>query len=260
MLLLLFVFLRVDAADASPLRVFVSWPGYNYEPFYAWDEGNQSFTGIDPEIIDLLLKSANREYKYVFPRTTTNTPRMEVLERRVADISIRSFSITKDRAERVDFTSPYFTDGLSLIVRKDSGIKGIDDLKDKKVLASINTTGYLYAKKHAIAKDIVTDVPSANLSSPIALLVDGRVDAYINDRSNLKVLASQNEELMVLDETLNSESWGIAVKRGNTELFKVLKDQLKVHIANGNIKKIFDKHKVPYYLLETAKKTVGAVP
>jgi putative glutamine transport system substrate-binding protein len=52
----------------------------------------------------------------------------------VTDMVLSQLTITPDRAEQVDFSIPYWVTREGILVRKESGIKGFDDLKGKRIV------------------------------------------------------------------------------------------------------------------------------
>ena len=77
--LLLISFILLSACESKDkIRVFISWKGTSDMPIYSWNNDRSTFTGSDPEIIELLLNDANIDFKYVFPETKTAYTREEV--------------------------------------------------------------------------------------------------------------------------------------------------------------------------------------
>ena len=97
------------------------------------------------------------------------------------DLIISGFTISEERAKRVDFSDPYYRCSLTYLVKKEHAqeLAKIESLKDKTVCTQIGTTGAMYIEKA---------LPGINLkqfNSPaesyIELQNDGCV-ATLNDR------------------------------------------------------------------------------
>ena len=58
-------------------------------------------------------------------------------------------TITEERKKEVDFTDVYFDAGQSLLVKKGSSIKSIDDLKGKTVIATKGSTSAINIREKA---------------------------------------------------------------------------------------------------------------
>ena len=153
-------------------------------------------------------------------------------------------SITEERAKRVDFTTPYYTTGLSILVRKtDAGtLKTMKDLEGKRIAVQIGTTGAEKAKSIANAK-----VVSFNTTSDAFMdLAQGGCDAVILDRPVIAYFL-KNQPRAAKRVTLqpgveDAADFGFAVKKGNAELLQKLNAGLKAVNDSGEGKKIFEKY------------------
>lgn len=86
-------------------------------------------------------------------------------------------SVTEERAEKYDFTTPYAYNRTAIIVRADeTGIDGFEDLAGK---ATANTISSAYAEIAERYGAMVTGVD--DLAQTLDLLLDGRIDATLND-------------------------------------------------------------------------------
>ena len=65
------------------------------------------------------------------------------------DIAISGFTITKERAQKVNFSEPYYDAGLGILITKNNSgeIKTKEDLKGKTICAQLGTSGAMYAEK-----------------------------------------------------------------------------------------------------------------
>ena len=68
------------------------------------------------------------ETKVEFKEVTSKT-RIPLLNNGEIDAIVATMTITEERKKEVDFTDVYFDAGQSLLVKKGSSIKSIDDLK-----------------------------------------------------------------------------------------------------------------------------------
>lgn len=156
------------------------------------------------------------------------------------DVIAAGMSINEERKAQVDFTDPYYKSGLTIIVKKDNNdIKGFSDLKGKKIAVQIGTTGMIEAQKIEGA-----EVKALNSSSDTFMeLKAGNVDAVINDRpvNDYYLVESKSEDLKRLDDSLTSEEYGFAMKKGNTELAEKINAALKTIKENGEYDKIYEK-------------------
>jgi ABC-type amino acid transport substrate-binding protein len=96
-----------------------------YAPFNYFDD-NDELTGFDVEIGMAVAEKLGVTYT---PITTDWSGIVEGLRSGRYDGIFGSMAITDEREEIVDFTDPYYYSGAQLIVRDDSKIEGVEDLK-----------------------------------------------------------------------------------------------------------------------------------
>ncbi len=156
------------------------------------------------------------------------------------DATISTMTITKERAEVVDFTRPYFKAGLAIAVQEsNTDITGFESLNGKRIAVQIGTTGEQEARK----------VPGADVrtfdNAPLALqeLANGNVDAVINDAPvTLYALKSgQVNGLKVVGQLLTEEYYGMATPKGSPNLER-LNSGLGTIIQNGKYREIYQKY------------------
>src|SRR5262249_47510703 len=55
------------------------------------------------------------------------------------DVAAAGMTITDERKQNLDFTTPYFDEVIALFVKKGSGIKSLDDVKSKNLTLGVQT-------------------------------------------------------------------------------------------------------------------------
>ena len=114
------------------------------------------------------------------------------------DFGLCSTTITGDRAVRIAFTRPYIDTGNSVIVRKDAGIKTIQELNDPKFTYAILNVPPAIER----AKLVLPNVKQLLLDSPSALFLavkTGRATAFNIDKPIADFYEHENDDLMRLD-------------------------------------------------------------
>ncbi len=114
------------------------------------------------------------------------------------DLGLCSTTITGDRAARIAFTRPYIDTGNSVIVRKDAGIKTIQELNDSKFTYAILNVPPAIER----AKIVLPNVKQLLLDSPSALFLavkTGRATAFNIDKPIADYYEHENSDLMRLD-------------------------------------------------------------
>ena len=96
-------------------------------PFCYTDEKGE-LVGFDIDIARLIAKSLLGDAKKVEFVVVNSEGRWPAVNSGRADIGIASTTVYPDRALRVAFTRPYIDSGVSILVRKDLGVKSLSEL------------------------------------------------------------------------------------------------------------------------------------
>lgn len=205
-----------------------------YPPFETKDDaGNPA--GIAVDFMDDFAKQYG--YDLVIENTAWDGL-IPSLQTGKADCVISSMTITPERAEVVDFSDPYAMAQLAILANANSGIDSIDDLNQpgKKVAVKTGSTGDVYATANLPEADIVR---LADESACVTEVVQGKADGFLYDQLTIyrNQAANPDTTTAVYIPFQNAESWGIAVKKGDTELL----DQLNEFIAQSKEDGEFDR-------------------
>lgn len=211
-----------------------------FAPFEYIDENSKELVGFDIDLIKAILDDQG----YAMDVTTMPFDGLiPALMTGDIDCALAGISINEKRLKRVDFSKPYYDSGLSILIDKKNieSIKTSKDLKGKTVCVQIGTTG----AKYAISKLEASEVVQFNTAPESYLeLVTGRCVAAINDKPvNDYYLASGKAFKAVhsLDEVLSSESYGIAIAKGNEKIKAIVDTGFENIKKNGEYDRIYDK-------------------
>ncbi len=158
------------------------------------------------------------------------------------DLIWNGFSITDERKETMDFTEPYLDNKMIIIVNEGSDIKTKADLAGKNVGIQDGSSAVDAVEKDDIHNDF-SSMPTYDTN--ILALSDlevGRIDAVVADQVVVKYYLSQNpdKKFVILDDDFDSEVYGVAAKKGNTELINKLQtafDELSEDGTSAEISK-----------------------
>jgi ABC-type amino acid transport substrate-binding protein len=186
------------------------------------------------------LKNPNIATKYV-PVTASN--RFEMLTNNSIDILCGATTKTLSRAELVDFTQLSFVTGASILSLESSGIKGIEDLKGKKVAVVKDTTTIISlekALKKAQSDAEIVAVSSA--SEGMEAVIKGKADAFSSDQIVLIGLALTTEskdKFSISQEIFSYEPFALAVRKNDSE-FRLIADRVLSELnRSGKISVIY---------------------
>ncbi|PLT35520.1 transporter substrate-binding domain-containing protein [Bacillus sp. V5-8f] len=195
--------------------------------------------GFDIDIAKQLAKEIlGDENKVEFKEVTSKT-RIPLLNNGDIDAIVATMTITEERKKEVDFTDVYFEAGQSLLVKKGSRIKGIADLKKgTKVLAVKGSTSAINIREKAPEAQVLE---FENYAEAFTALKSKQGDALTTDDAILYGMADEDPSYELVGGTFTEEPYGIAVKKGNTELVDALNDALKKLRDSGKYDEIHDK-------------------
>ena len=160
----------------------------------------------------------------------TGGNRIPFLNSEKIDIIWATMGYTEERAKVVDFSIPYFRSGVQLLTKKDSGIKGLDDLKGKKVITIKGTTGSQgLAELIPDAEQIKFDKTSEALQA----LRDDRGVAFAQDDILLFKLVQDNPDWIVVGDVFNPTDWGVGFRKGEDDIKGFVNESLTKMYESG---------------------------
>lgn len=196
------------------------------------------FDGIDIAIADLIAKDNGK---------TAEIQNMEfdslliALENGQVDAVIAGMSVDPERAEKVDFSIPYYKATQVMIVPENSTITKAEDMNGKKIAVIQGYTGENCVKKMGYEY-----VSFKKGTDAIMELVNGKADVVVIDSATASKYVSDNKGLKIVEDknAFDSEEYAIAVKKGNKELLDMINASLQELIDSGKISELGDKYSV----------------
>ena len=205
--------------------------GTNAEfPPFEYKEGT-GFAGIDVDLMRAIAEKMGLELEVedmAFESLTQSFGRIDVIA--------AGFTIDPTREATCDFSDTYFNATQTVILKADSTIATLEDLKGKKIGVQTGTTG---KDKAAEVTDAANITQYNNGSLAVEALVSGQIDAVIIDQNPAMAYKDQHgDSLKLLDE----EEYALAVKKGNKELLEAINQALKELKENGTFDQIVEKY------------------
>lgn len=134
------------------------------------------------------------------------------------DIGASGFTITAEREEVVDFSNPYWLSNQAVLVRKDARFKSLDDLFccGHKIGAQRGTTGADWVQSNLVDRGVdVKLVLYETYPEAVLDLVNGRLDAVVQDEPASQQSLAAYPVLRVLDILETDEYFGFLVASGD---------------------------------------------
>lgn len=195
-------------------------------------------SGFDIEIAKLLVADLciDPEGDGVNWEVTISDNREPFLEQGKVDLVLASYSITEDRRLKVGQAGPYLVTGQQLLVKADSDVDSIDDLKGKEVCSVTGSTSIERIDEKG-AKGVGFD----SYSECVAKVLDGTVEGMSTDGTILAGFAAENEgQLKVVGETFSEENIGVGYSKAEPEMCEWINGVLTDAFEDGGWAKAFE--------------------
>lgn len=171
--------------------------------------------------------------------------RVEYLQSGKVDIILANFTVTKERAEKVDFALPYMKVALGIVSPDNALITDVSQLNGKTLIVVKGTTAETYfGENHPEIKLLKFD----EYQEAYDALSDGRGDAFSTDNTEVLAWALQNKGFTVGVESVGSlDSIAPAVQKGNTQLLDWINDEIAALEPEQFFHKAFEETLAPVY-------------
>lgn len=205
------------------------------KPFGFIDEKGE-IAGYDADLARYIAQDLlnNRNAVKFVPVTPSN--RLIKLTTGEADIIIATMTITPQREEIVNFSIPYDSAGLGILVKSTSRISTITDLADQNVGVVWGTTA---------EKSMLGLVPTAHVigfksyREAYNALKQGQISALTSDDTILNGYAMEDSDIKLLPKRYTREPYGIAFRQGKGAT--KLKNALDLSITDLRQKNVLNK-------------------
>ena len=176
-----------------------------------------------------------KEQKLVEFTDVTPKTRGPLIDNDQLDIICATYTITDERKKSWDFSTPYRTDHVGILVKKVAGMKSMADLDGKVIGVSQGSTtkdlvGEMLKDQGVDATPSFQEFP--DYPSIKSALDAGNIDAFAMDRSTLKGYTTDDCKLLQPEIEFGAQDYGIATKKGS-DLSKTVDDTVNELLENG---------------------------
>lgn len=191
-----------------------------YPPF-EYKVGNE-FVGVDMDLaraiagkLGMKYEITDMEFEALIPSLTSNK----------IDIAISAITITEERRQVVDFSSPYYIANQVIIAKQDTKLKAdkIEDIVKYKVGAQNGTTGQLFIQDNLIDTKMMNVKNLKRYSTNIEAITDmlnGNIDFVIIDDSAAQGYG-KIKPLQIMFKIETNEEYGIALQKNSPYLERI---------------------------------------
>ena len=224
----LFILTGCDSnKEKLTLATEAGFPPYEYY-------NNGEIVGVDIEICKIIADRLNMEL--VIKDVYFDSIITEVKTGK-SDIGAAGISYTEERSKEVDFTIDYMESRQILIVKEGSSIKSPKDLYDEKIAVQLGSVGDSFLTENYPSVEVIRE---KKFLAAIQDLKDDKVDGVVMDEIPAKELI--DDSLVILDEELVVDHYGMVVKKGNRALLNKINMIIEELKESGQIDEIFLNH------------------
>lgn len=187
-----------------------------------------TYEGFEIEFAKAIATAIFNDPSKVQYRPLTSKERFTALQTGEIDVLIRTatHTLTRDTDLALNFTTPYFYDGQSFLVRKDSGVKSINDLDGATIAVLTGSTGEITLSDIMASRGLkYKPLLFESLDELKNAFFSGRADAWTSDKSSLAATAAtypNASQYMTLEATFSKEPLAMGVRHGDDEWFDLV--------------------------------------
>ena len=207
---------------------------------FSWEDSKtKKISGFDAAIAQALARyiiGGDDARSLLEIKQVTSDTRETVLVNGTVNAVVATYTITQERAEKIDFAGPYYASSQAILVKADNqDITGVDTLTGDVAVQS-NSSSAAAVKKYAPK---ATAKPFDTQAKCVAAVESGQVKAYVVDQSLLKSEVLSNDKVKIVGDTFAEDPYGIGLpKDSGAQAF--VNTFLKTIEADGTWKRIWD--------------------
>jgi len=182
-------------------------------------------SGVDVEIARWFARFAfGREQRVRFTCAPTAT-REPLLTTNRVDLVISTFSYSADRDTRIDFSRAYYKATGRLLVKNDSPVQSLNDIRGKRVAT---TGGSIYDRWMRRCFPSTEVIVVESVTSALLAFNQGRADAVMFDDTSLALVAATDRNAKMTPDLFLESPYGIGIKQGNVALKRWVDSRLEL--------------------------------
>jgi ABC-type amino acid transport substrate-binding protein len=170
---------------------------------YVWkNDKTGKYEGFEPEMLDQITKRLGiAKWDYVVTEWTTMIPGLKANR---WDIILSGMSVTQERIQGagIDYSNPYFLLYDYVMVKNDSPIKSLADLKGKTLAAPLGTLDALNGQIMVDAGKAGKLMAFNTFNEPFLALANKQVDAVILDQATFLGMKDEMPDLRTVGEPI----------------------------------------------------------
>ncbi|BET96190.1 glutamate/aspartate ABC transporter substrate-binding protein [Xenorhabdus taiwanensis] len=203
---------------------------------------SQDYSNLIVDAVKKTLDMPNLQVKLI-PITSQN--RIPLLQNGTFDFECGSTTNNVERQKQAAFSNTIFSVGTRLLTKKDSGIKGFDDLAGKNVVVTSGTTSEILLNKLNDEKQMKMRIISAkDHGDSFRTLESGRAVAFMMDDALLageRAKAKKPDQWIIVGKPQSEEAYGCMLRKDDLQFKKLIDNVIANTQTSGEAEKMFDR-------------------
>ncbi|MDO4546818.1 MAG: transporter substrate-binding domain-containing protein [Clostridia bacterium] len=249
-ILLAAMLVLTSACAFADARTFIVGFDPDYAPYsYMGDDG--SYTGYDIEMAKALCEKLGWTYSEYAVNWDTKDLELNAY---ACDCIWSGFTIN-GREDDYAWSYPYVDNSQVILTRADTGITTVADLAGRVVGVQVATSALeLLEGELSSIRDTFADLTQFNsYLTAVTELQAGAIDAIAIDIGVAQFYVNSYADLVILDETLATEQYGVGFRVDDTALRDEFNEGLMSLVADGTYAELAEKYGLSDFICLTAE-------
>jgi putative glutamine transport system substrate-binding protein len=204
-------------------------PGFGF-----FNTSTNKYEGLEIEIAKLLANEILGNPDAINFEPVTAKTRGPLLDNGELDMVIATFTITDERKLTYNFSEPYYTDAVGMLVKKSSGINSLADINGLTVGVAQSATSKEAISASAAALGISANFAEFSTYPELKAALDsGRIDVFAVDKSILR--GYLDDDTIILPDEFSPQPYGVVTKLSNKQLADYVDGLIKKWLNDGTI-------------------------
>ena len=207
--------------------------------------------GFEIELAHVIARRILGDSDNVELRMFARPVRLPMLAMGAVDMVISMIPATADNATQCDFSHPYFSSGLSLLTNAGGKPLTLNDLAGKTIAFRKQSYNQYGAELQRIADESGVKLVVRYYSSfdaAVKGLAAGEAVAMGGNFVDLDAYRAQHAGLSVNSDLLEERQVAVAIKKGDSDLLRVVNETIDDLRRTGELKRMTEKWHLPYLL------------
>jgi polar amino acid transport system substrate-binding protein len=208
---------------------------------------NGKIQGLDVDVAERVAEELGLKQDTVY-KVLTIAQRVPALLAGEVDLVAERMSITCGRWQGsaaapdayINLSTAYYVSGARFMVRKDSAVKELADLKNQTV-CGVEASTSLDALVKADSNNEVTKLVVSEPGRCLVKFQEGEADAVVGDDTTLAGLVSQDQYAQIVGDRLNSSPVGMGFNPQHVDFTRFANRVLEEMRSDGSLRGLYDR-------------------